>query len=464
MVFLGGILRRMARRGTIPANRCQKSRNAPSPAFAAHGGDSASVRLTESNNRALAIANRFGGIGQALSTPIYRTFWASNATYSTGRWMYRVAMGWLTWELTGSTSWLGLVGFADTFPTAIVSIAGGVIADRVGFLRVIRLSQLAGAIFLAVFAALALSGTITVEMIVVLAALIGSSDALSAPSRLSIVHSLVPRQHLTSAIALGSATFNASRFVGPAIAGLMIQFFDLGLVLVISAVLVGQFVVVLSTIQVATPPSAAGPKVNPLRDFMEGVRYVLRFLVILLCVVALFVRPYIDLMAGISTLLFGHGADGQSLLLSATGLGGLLAGMVLAQRGRTLGLTGYVVSSLVLGCVALIAFVYSREIWLGACFSVLIGFFILVGGISTQTLIQNAVESRMRGRVMSIFIVAGFGLPAIGSLSMGWIASVVGLRETLAGSAVAAILIWLCVRPAGRRYAPALEEPHAQSE
>ncbi|MFP6711053.1 MAG: MFS transporter [Rhodospirillales bacterium] len=83
----------------------------------------------------------FGGIGRALSHPGYRLMWWSNGINTTGRWLFKVSLGWLTWELTGSPAWLGIVAFADTFPMVIMTIIAGAWADRFGHLRLIRLPR-----------------------------------------------------------------------------------------------------------------------------------------------------------------------------------------------------------------------------------------------------------------------------------------------------------------------------------
>src|SRR6185312_821964 len=100
----------------------------------------------------------FGGIGRALSHPVYRAYWAGQATNSVGRWMYRTAIGWLTWELTESTSWLGIVAFADSIPLVAFTLIAGAITDQVGYFRIMRLVSVTAAIIAAVFASLILFG------------------------------------------------------------------------------------------------------------------------------------------------------------------------------------------------------------------------------------------------------------------------------------------------------------------
>lgn len=405
----------------------------------------------------------FGGIGRALGNRDYRRYWTGNTINTVGRWMYRMSVGWLTWQLTESTSWLGAVAFAETFPMVVFSIVGGAVADRVGYLRVVRVCQLATGCFGAVFAALTLGGLITIEFVLLLTLLIGSLDAVTTPARMSMVHSLVPRDDLSAAIALGSATFNAARIVGPAIAGALIVWIGIGPVLALSAVMFLQFFVVLLYIRVDEPDRSDTPSRNMIGDIMVGVKYVVshpgvRFLMILLGATGLLIRPFIDLLPGVSDQVFDRGPDGLAILLSSIGLGATVSGLWLAQRGRTGGLTALVTASLMVSAVALILFTVAGFIWIAAFFLVVVGFFMLVGSIGSQTLIQNAVDSRMRARVMSLFVVISWGLPAFGALVMGWLASFAGLQPVIAAGGVLALVAWLWARRVSGRLAPALEQ------
>ncbi len=404
----------------------------------------------------------FGGIGRALSNPVYRRYFISNTVATTGRWLHRMAVGWLTWELTESTSWLGIVAFADAFPMVFVSLIAGAVADRMGYLRVIRFGQLGAACVTALFAALTLAGLITIEAVVALTFAFGSLEALSTPARMSLVHSLVRRDDLSPAIALGSAMFNAARLVGPAIAGVLIVWLGIGMVMAIGPLAFSQFFVVLLFIRVDEPGRDRKLSLEVFADIMTGVKYVLgdpgiRFLMILLGATGILIRPFMELLPGFAAQVFGRGPDGLAILMSSIGFGGLLSGLWLAHRGRTRGLTRLVTLSLLISSVSLGLFTLTGFIWLAAGFMVSVGFFMLLGGIASQTLIQNAVDSTMRARVMSLFVVISWGLPAFGALAEGWLASFIGLQPIVAAGAVLAIAMWLWARPAGRRFAAELE-------
>ncbi len=404
----------------------------------------------------------FGGIGRALANRVYRRYFISNAFSTTGRWLHRMAVAWLAWELTKSTSWLGIVAFADAFPMVIVSLIAGAVADRKGYLRVIRFGQFGAGCVSALFAALTLAGLITIEAVVALTFVFGSLEALSTPARMSLVHSLVMREDLSPAIALGSAMFNAARLIGPAIAGALILRLDIGTVMAIGSLTFFQFFVVLLFIRVDESGRDRKLSLEIFADIMTGVKYVLgdpgiRFLMILLGATGILIRPFMELLPGFADEVFGRGPDGLAILMSSIGFGGLVSGLWLAHRGQTRGLTGRVTLSLLISGISLAVFTVTGFIWLAACFMVSVGFFMLLGGIASQTLIQNAVDSAMRARVMSLFVVISWGLPAFGALAEGWLASFIGLQPVVATGAVLAIVLWLWARAAGRRLAVELE-------
>ena len=410
------------------------------------------------------ISSLFGGAGRALQNPVYLTYWLGNSLTTTGRWMNRTAVGWLTWELTQSTSWLGLVAFADLMPMMVFVILSGAIADRVGMMRIVKLSQILSGIVAMIFAGLAFTDLITIEAIVVLSIFFGAAEALSQPARMAAIHAMVPREDLSSAIALGAASFNASRIVGPAIAGALIIWTSSAIVIAICGAIFFGFYFLLCTLKI--PETASGKKLSLelFVDIGHGFQYVwrhpgIRFLIVLMTAVSLFIRPVVDLMSGISGQVFDAGPAGMSMLLGAIGAGALLASLWLARRGEMTGLTQMVTLSILgvgLGLMLAMAF---GVLWIAVAFFMVLGAFMLTGNVGAQSLIQNAVDGQVRARVLSVFIVFAHGLPAIGALATGWIASQVGLQIAVGGGALIMVLVWLWARPRTGAMAALLEPP-----
>jgi MFS family permease len=407
------------------------------------------------------LAALFGGIGRALSHPIYRTYWAGQGINSVGRWMYRTSIGWLTWQLTESTSWLGIVAFADAIPLVAFTLVAGAITDQFGYFRIMRAVSLTATVLAAIFAALIVFGHITIWWVLALTLLLGSCEAITYPARVSVVNVLVPRADLAPAIALGSTTFNGARIIGPGIAGALILALGEGPVIGISAATYLIFSITLLMIHPEEPPRP-NKRLDVIGDTIAGFKYLrtepgVGFLLVLVGALGLFVRPFIDQLPGYSAQIFHRGPDGLAILLSAIGIGAMCAGFWVAQRGRIAGLTSLVTFSAMAMGASVMLFCVFDYVWVAAAFLALAGFFMLCSNVCSQTLIQNAIDPRMRGRVIGLFIVISWGLPALGTLTMGWVASVLGLKPAIAGGGALAVALWLWSRRISPKVAPHLE-------
>ena len=413
----------------------------------------------------MAVNSLYGGIGRALSHSGYRLLWWSNATSTTGRWLFKVSLGWLTWEMTQSPAWLGIVAFADTFPMLFMAIIAGAWADRIGYLRIIKLGQVFVVVGGISTAILALTGLLNIYLIVMLSVVVGSAEAMTIPSRMSFVHHLVPKADLSPAIALNSATYNFARFLGPALFGGLIQFTNVPIIITISAGMFSVFYVALFFQKADQRDTTLSRKTKLIGELIEGFRYAysnngIFFLLLLLSVTAILMRPYIDLVPGISDQIFNMGPEGLSILLSATGLGAMVGGIWLARRGKVEGLTKVFTWSLMISSLALLLFIVSGNIWIGAGLISIVGMTIVAGSITSQTLIQNTVDPQIRGRVISITAVLAWGMPAIGAALMGWLAEFLGFAITLASGAFLTFFLWIWAHSAGNRVEGMLETGH----
>jgi MFS family permease len=374
--------------------------------------------------------------------------------------MYRTSVGWLAWELTHSSAWLGVIAFADLLPTVVLTILAGAFADRFGFMRIIRISQISAALFTAVLVILKL---ITIEILLVITMFLGAAESLGQPARMSIVNALVPKRDLASAIALGSASFNASRIIGPSIAGALILWFGSGPVLALCAVIYALFYFVLRTIHIDDKSTTQRSSNGLLRDIKAGVGYAwghkgIRFVMTLLAATSFLIRPVVDLMPAVSAQLFSGGPTGLALLLAAIGVGAVTASLWLARRGDTKGLTSLLVLSTSASGIALATAMQFSNIYAGAAVLCVMGFFMLIGNVAAQSLVQNSVEQEFRARVSSLFIIFAYGLPAVGAVIQGWIATHIGLNVAIGTGAAMMIAAWLWARPQRQHMSRLLNE------
>src|SRR5215467_12263693 len=154
--------------------------------------------------------------------PSFGLYSAGSAVSLIGMWMQRIAVGWLTWQLTGSGFWLGIIAFADFFPVVVVGPIAGAAADRWDRLTVIKISQTISLLQATLLFWLTATGSITLELLVALTAFQGVVVAFNQPARLALVPSLVPQTDLATAVAINSVIFNLARFIGPMLAGIAI--------------------------------------------------------------------------------------------------------------------------------------------------------------------------------------------------------------------------------------------------
>src|SRR4051794_6841882 len=280
----------------------------------------------------------FGNIARAFASRNYRLFAAGNAISLIGTWLQRVAVGWLAWQLTHSGAWLGLVAFADLFPTVLLSPWAGALADRRDRVRVIWVSQVVAMTQATLLALLTGFGIITIWSLFALAVLLGMANAVNQPARLALIPSLVDRANLASAVAINSIIFNGARFIGPALAGIVIAEGSIALAFAVNAVSFIVFMIALLGVRVA--PEGVGAAGRTLfADTFAGYAYAARHpgigpVLLLMTATAFFARGFSELLPGFADAVFGRGAQGLAWLTAMVGLGAVAGGLFMARRSR----------------------------------------------------------------------------------------------------------------------------------
>jgi MFS family permease len=415
----------------------------------------------------MPLLRRFGAIPRTLAHPNFGTYVAGSSISLIGTWMQRIGVGWLAWELSHSGAVLGLVAFADLFPTIVFGPFGGALADRSDRLRTIKVAQVLVMIQSVVLFLLTVTGLITVPILIVLVLLGGAVMGLNQPARLALIPSLVPREHLATGVAINSIVFNGARFVGPALAGPVIVWFGISAVFALNALTFLAFLYALGRMRMA-PLAPARPTRSMLGAVAEGLKYTMAHagigpILILAAILAVCARPFFELLPGFAAEIFARGASGLAILSSATGVGAVIAGLWLAQRGNR-SLPALVLLSSLLIALATLGFALCGWFPLAVLLVALSGFGMVVAGVGTQTLIQIVVEDEMRGRVLSLFGLIFRGGPALGALAMGAASELVGLQAPLAAGALlgvgACALTWRRRRTIDR----SLQEPTARIE
>ncbi len=366
----------------------------------------------------------------------FRLYVVGNLNSNLATWMQKIAVGWLAWELTESTTWLGLIALAEAIPTLALSLLAGTIIDRVDYFRLLKLAQLAIVTYAAVMAITTAIGMMTIGLLMVLSFLRGTAGAFYRPARMTVVYALVGKPLLAQALAVNAIIFNGSRFIGPALGGLLIVTWGVEAALFAVFFMYLVYSLVLSLINVV-PEESAPHKSGLLRETVNGLSYIsthpgIRLNLLLLLGLALLARPVIELLPGVADLVFNAGANGLAILLSANGAGALLGAFFLAtRRGSTEGMALLSFNCLLAAGLSLVVLITIPGIAAGAVAAAALGLALIVYNVSNQTLIQSAVAPAMRGRVLSVYGLLNQGMPAIGALLIGLFAEFWGLKAPI---------------------------------
>ncbi|MBI4188325.1 MAG: MFS transporter [Chloroflexi bacterium] len=369
-----------------------------------------------------------------------------------GQWgsmnMQMVTRSLLIYRLTGSAAILGLMSLANALPMIVLSLFGGVIADRVQKKRVIQAGQLASAVVAFSVAILLTTGYLSPEhpgswwVLIVNSVLQGTIMGLMQPSRQAIIPEIVSDENVMNAVALNSLGMNTLRFMAPALAGFLIDFVGFAAVfyamtgLYISAVFFTSFLPVTGTTSVRGG--------NALVDIKQGLKYMrhetIIFLVLSFIVVSIILSmPYQMMMPIFADDILKVGATGLGMLMSASGVGAMIGSLAIAslpnkRRGAML-----LISNLVLG-LALTIFSFSRSWPLSLTLMVIVGLGLTGPQTLGTSLLQSYTEAEYLGRVMSINMM-NWGLSSLGTFSAGIIAQSFGAQWALGGFSMALVLL-----------------------
>lgn len=381
---------------------------------------------------------------RALHVRNYRIYAVGSFISNIGTWMQNTAQAWLVLVLTNSGSALGITVALQLLPTLLLSPYGGVIADRFPKRTVLRIMQVGMAVPAAVLGALAVSGTVEVWHVYVLAFVFGVGRALEAPARQAFVAEMVARDDLGNAVALNSASFNAGRLIGPGVAGLLIAAFGAGVdgtgwVIVLNAASYGAAFLALQMMDVdrLSPSPLVGKRRRAVRDGIAYVRTRPDLVLVLACVLCLggFGMNFQITSALMATDEFGKGAEEFGILGSILAVGSLFGALLAARRSQPR-------LRLVVGGGMLFA-VMQTVSGLMPTFATyalvlpLLGLSVLTVITSANALVQLTSAPEMRGRVASIFLMLAIGSVPLTAPFVGLIGEELGARAALVSTGVA---------------------------
>lgn len=383
--------------------------------------------------------------------------------------MQTMAQAWLVYRLTGSPFLLGLAEFLTRAPILLFGLAGGLVADRWPRHRLLFVTQSLLLVQAGSLAALTLSGTVTVRWILGLALVLGLISALDHPVRQAFLTDLVPRRDIPSAIGLNSSIFNASRLIGPTLAGLLVGAVGEGACFLVNAL---SFLVILGCLTaMRVKQTVRSTQSNAIGLLTEGLAYVQRTrhvlaLIVLVSVLGVASMPFSTLLPVFAGAVLHTGPNGLGLLMGATGIGALSAALRLARRGTVVGLVPSIAAAAGLFGGGLLVLAASSIPWVSLAALVAIGFGMVSCMAGTNTMLQSQAPEALRGRVASLYSTVSLGSTIFGSLLAGTGATYYGAPLTVAAGGLitllAAAVFWMTQRDISVRVVegplPSLEE------
>jgi len=405
----------------------------------------------------------------ALRHHNFRLFWTGQLISLIGTWMQSTGQAWLVLELTHSAWLLGLVGALQFLPVLILSLFGGVLADRLPKRTVLRFTQSFAALQAVVLWTLIATGEVRLWHVLVLASLLGLTNSVDMPTRQAFVVEMVGREDLPNAIALNSSLFNMARILGPGLGGLIIAWLGVAPLFLLNAisfipVIVGLFLIDNSTLYAQVKHISAekdAPKQGTLQSLREGLAYVARTPSILLIVsvigvVSLFGINFNVVLPLFATDVLHSGAVGFGFISAAFGFGSLCSALWRAWSNRNPGVS-WLLYSIGIFCVLEILFALSQLYLLSLVLIASVGFAQIAFSATANTTLQTVAPDHLRGRVMSVYMMVFAGSVPLGNLFTGGLAHLFGAPiALLAGgglSLAAGIVAWALRAPAEKSLA-----------
>ncbi len=386
--------------------------------------------------------------------PDYRTLWFGTIATQGAQWVLQVALGWLMLELTDSELWVGMIGFAGGLPMLLVSVPSGVLIDRRNRRTILIVCQAALLLMSIVLTVMVLGDVIKAWHLLAAAAVNGALLTLNNLTRQTLLVATIPRGDLASGIALQSAGQNATRIVGPSLAGVLIGLvgtagaFGFQSVLLLGAMVLS--VTGLTSLRNSSPRASSGGILDGFGIIWNSP--VLRGLMALATVPMLIVFPYLSLMPVYARDILDIGPQGLGLLMAASGVGAVLGALIVVRIARMPHNGWFMLASTMGYSAVVLGFAYSTYVPLSM---LMLALGSLTGSAYmslNNSLLQLQVDDNVRGRVMGVYMLT-WGLMPLGSLPMGIAADMMGAPHAIAAGAVisavlTAILAWRSPRAA----------------
>lgn len=385
---------------------------------------------------------------RAFRSRNYGLYFFGRAVSQFGTWMQRTAVIWVVYSITHSAFLLGVTIFAEQFPSFLFSVFGGVAADRYDRYKVIKVTQIASMVQAVLLALLVITGHTLVWAILVLSVILGIINAFDVPARQALVHDVVAGQDdLPNALSLTTATASLAQLLGPAVSGIVLSVFGAGVCFLINAASFGGVIVSLLLMKLpAHEEKRSEKKIG--KAFAEGLAYLkkepnLGLIILMLALISLLVLPYNTVLPVFAKVVFKGDASTFGYISSFVGVGAVIGTIFLASRKPGSHLKKILFVSTLLMGAGLICFSQIKNFPLAMFFAMIAGFGSVAQFTVSNIVVQSESAPGMRGRVISILLMAIFGMLPLGSVLIGAVSQHIGAPATVLGQGVTGVVIAL---------------------
>ena len=388
---------------------------------------------------------------RSLRHPSYRLYFSGQLISVLGSWVQTTALTWLAWERTQQSTWTALIAAVQMLPTAVFGVWGGSLADRLPKRAIIFFTQSGLLVLSLILAVLVYSGQDTRWTLLAAAIAVGLVNAIDLPARLAFVVDMVGRDDLMNAVALNSLLFNVARATGPALGAFMLKWLGAGHCFFFNGL---TFFAVLAALAWMDVPLAAPVKKRDggwaalLKGFLFfRERRGLLLLLALSAALAMLAWPMMALLPAVSDQQLHTGTDGYGWMLSAVGVGALVAALMSASFGSLQRRHVFLAAGVVLTAASLMGLGTAKNLPLGMAWSTLAGAGLICFFVTAQSIVQLSATDDNRGRVMGVWSMITSGALPLGNMLTGWAADRWGEQGTLLveGGTIAVIAVLLAL-------------------
>jgi MFS family permease len=397
-------------------------------------------------------------IAAALTYRDFRVLWMGAFTSSIGTWMQKVAQSWLVLTISGPASafYLGLDSFLGELPILLFTLIGGVVADRRDRRQVLLTSQYVQMATAFTLATLVYVDVVRIWHVLTLSVMTGMAQAFGGPAHQSLLPSLIDKEHMPNAIALNSIQFNLARVIGPLLAGAALTAFGMAACFGLNGVSFLAVILALLSLRIQHTPTTHRRRMG--EELRSGLSYVrhepgLLGLTVLAFSTTFLGTPLLTFLPLFAQDVFRGGVGQYTQLMACAGLGAVSGALVVAWRGRSSGMgRTLLVIQLTFGTLVAL-FAVTRVIWINSVLLFGAGACMVMVFAMLASLVQHIAPNEMRGRVMSIYMVAFRGGMPLGSLVAGYLATRTSAPQVLTVNGVLLSLVaaWFLFKPQGVR-------------